>query len=156
MPEEQHKATALPVGQFMAGSTIVAESDLAAVYRAVSEFSRSHFGVAALFTAPESNQEKIAVTFADQSFHFAWAQLTLGWLLTLCDVQLRLAQSPGAPYRLTDETVTVVHAWSNAVHTLLHQPDRCRIEEIMDGMDRRRLLHNVRRQSGGAPRRLLL
>lgn len=155
-PNEEHKAIEVTIGQFMAGSTLVAEADLGAVYRAASEFGRPHFGVSAALVAPESNQQKLAVTFADQSFHLGWAQITLGWLLTLCDAQLRLACVPGAPYHVTDEARGAITAWSAAVHRLLAKPDRCRIQEVMDGLHRRWLIHNFRRQAGGAPRRLLL
>src|SRR5215211_89601 len=44
-PDEQYKATDITIGQFMAGSTIVSEEDLGAVYRAASELARPHFGV---------------------------------------------------------------------------------------------------------------
>jgi len=155
-PDEQHKATDITIGQFMAGSTIVSEQDLGAVYRATSELARPHFGVSAAIVAAESNREKLAVTFADQTFHFGWAQITLGWLLTLCDVQLRLARTPGAPYNLTDDLTAAVAAWSGRVLALLDQPDRCRIEEMVDGHNRRWLIHNFRRQAGGAPKRLML
>ncbi len=155
-PDERHKATDITIGQFMAGSTIVSEEDLGAVYRAASELARPHFGVSAAIVAVESNQQKLAVTIADQSFHFGWAQLTLGWLLRLCDVQLRLAQTPGAPYNVTDDLAAAAAAWRERVHQLLNQPDRCRIEEVMDGLTRRWLIQNSRRQAGGAPRRLML
>src|SRR5262249_44417110 len=130
-PSEEHKAMEVTLGPFFAGSTIAAEADLGAVYRAASELARPHFalalavsaaepdpgavyraaselarphfGVALAVSAPESNQQKLAVAFADQTFHLGWAQLALGWLLRICDVQLRLAQAPGAPYALTEE-----------------------------------------------------
>ncbi|MGE0543666.1 MAG: hypothetical protein AB7R89_26170 [Dehalococcoidia bacterium] len=155
-PDEQHRATDITIGQFMAGSTIVGEEDLGAVYRAASELARPHFGVSAALVAAESNQQKLAVTFADQTFHFGWAQLTLGWLLRLGAVQLRLAQTPGAPYNVTTDLAGAVAHWSGRVDLLLNQSDRCRIEEISDGLNRRWLIHNFRRQAGGAPRRLML
>ena len=155
-PDEQHKATDITIGQFMAGSTLVSEQDLGAVYRAASELARPHFGVSVALVAPESNQQKLAVTFADQAFHFGWAQLTLGWLLRLCDTQLRLAQVAGTPYNVTDAAATAITHWSENAGRLLDQPDRCRIEEVMDANTRRWLIVNFRRQAGGAPRRLLL
>jgi hypothetical protein len=42
---------------------------------------------------------------------------------------------------------------SSEVEKALARPDRCRVEELGDG---RYLFHNVRRQPGGAPQRLLL
>jgi hypothetical protein len=155
-PSEEHKAIEVTLGPFFAGSTIAAEADLGAVYRAASELSRPHFGVALAVSAPESNQQKLAVAFADQTFHLGWAQIALGWVLRLCDVQLRLAQAEGAPYALTEERTAAIAAWHNAVVAVLDSPDRCRIEEVMDGMNRRWLVANFRRQAGGAPKRLLL
>jgi hypothetical protein len=155
-PDERHHATDITIGQFMAGSTLVSEADLGAVYRAASEFARPHFGISVAVVAPESNQQRLAATFADQTFHFGWAQLTLGWLLTLCDAQLRLAQVDGAPYNITDEVRVAADNWSARARHLLDARDRCRIEVVMDGLNRRWLLHNFRRQSGGAPKRLLL
>lgn len=155
-PDEHHKATDITIGQFMAGSTLVTEQDLGAVYRAASELARPHFGVSVALVAPESNQQKLAVTFADQAFHFGWAQLTLGWLLRLCDAQLRLAQVAGAPYCVTEDAAAMIGTWSENTGRLLDQPDRCRIDEVMDGNTRRWLIVNFRRQAGGAPRRLLL
>ena len=155
-PDDRHRATDITIGQFMAGSTLVSEADLGAVYRAASEFARPHFGISVALVAPESNQQKLAVTFADQTFHFGWAQLTLGWLLTLCDAQLRLALVDGAPYNVTDDRRAAIAAWSGSVRRPLDAPDRCRIEELMVGLNRRWLIHNFRRQAGGAPKRLLL
>ena len=155
-PDERHKAIDVTMGQFFAGSTLAADPDLGAVYRATSELARPHFGVSLALVAPESNLQKIAVTFADQSFHFGWAQLTLGWLLTLCDVQLRLAQTPDAPYAVADATASACIEWSARARTALAQPDRCHLQELMEDGGRRWLIHNFRRQAGGAPRRLLL
>jgi hypothetical protein len=155
-PSEEHKAMEVTLGPFFAGSTIAAEADLGAVYRAASELARPHFGVALAVSAPESNQQKLAVAFADQTFHLGWAQLALGWLLRICDVQLRLAQAPGAPYALTEERAAAIARWHDAAVALLDAPDRCRIDETMDGMDRRWLIVNFRRQPGGAPKRLML
>jgi hypothetical protein len=155
-PDERLKAVAIGLGGFFAGSTIAADADFGAVYRATSELSRPHFGVSLALTAPESNVQKLAVTFADQSFHLGWAQLTLGWLLTLCDVQLRLAQTPGAPYAITEQIRGDARSWTERLRRLLAAPDRCRVEELMEGGGRRWLITNFRRQAGGAPRRLLL
>jgi hypothetical protein len=42
------------------------------------------------------------------------------------------------------------------VDEALSRRDRCRIEEIADGYDRRYLVHNFRRSSGGSPKRILV
>jgi hypothetical protein len=42
------------------------------------------------------------------------------------------------------------------VDETLARRDRCRIEEIVEGYNRRYLVHNFRRGSGGSPKRILL
>lgn len=155
-PNVAHRAVELTLGPFFAGGALAAEADLGAVYRAASELARPHFGVSLLFSAPESNQQRLAVAFADQSFHLGLAQLTVGWLLRLCDVQLHLARAEGVPYAVAEETAGAYSPWQMAVERLLTATDRCWLEELREGGERRWLLHNVRRQPGGAPKRWLL
>lgn len=156
-PDERFKATAVGIGQFFAGSTVAADPRFSTVYRAASELSRPHIGAALLLTAPESNAQRLAVTFADQSFHFGWAQLTLGWLLALCAVQARLVlQDGGDVFNITAETREAMVGWITRTHAALDDPTRCSIEPVNDDGDQRWLVHNFRRQAAGAPRRLLL
>lgn len=155
-PNDTWKATEVTLGAFFAGSTLAAEPDLGSVYRAASEFARPHFGVALTLVAPESNGQRVAVTFGDRAFHYGWAQIQLGWTLQLLAAQFRLAQTPGAPYVINEERVASSAAWAEQVQRLLSQPDRCRIEGEADDGGRRWLISGFRRQAGGAPRRLLL
>ena len=155
-PNEVQKATDISLGPFFAGSTLAAESELGVIYRAASEFARPHFGAALALVAPESNGQRVAVTFGDQAFHYGWAQIALGWTLRLLAVQVRLARTPGAPYAIGEETESRITAWSARAEALLAQPDRCRIEELMEQRGKRWLISGFRRQAGGAPRRLLL
>jgi hypothetical protein len=155
-PNEQHHATEVGLGHYFAGSTLVNNERLGATYRAAAEFSRQHFGVTLLEVAPESNRQRIAATFADQTFHFAWAQLVLGWLLTLCDLELALAMEPSSPFHLSAETSTAVKGYAMRIETLLESDHRCRAEEVIEEGGRRLVIVNFRRQSSGAPVRMLL
>lgn len=156
-PEEEQKAINVGMGQFFAGSTVAADPRFAAVYRAASELSRPHIGAGLLFTAPESNQQRLAVTFGDQGFHFGWAQLILGWLLALCEVQLRLVRTTGGDvFNLTEAVRTLMDTWKDRVDAALADPKRCTIQPVQVHGDNRLLIHNFRRQATGAPRKYLL
>jgi hypothetical protein len=156
-PQEEHKAVDVGMGQFFAGSTIAADRRLSLVYRAASELARPHLGAGLLLVAPESNATRLAVTFADQSFHFGWAQLVLGWLLALCEVQLRLVTTGGADvYHVTEEVRAATADFARRVDETLAHPARCAMEPVETAGGTRWLVHNVRRQSAGAPRKLLL
>ncbi len=156
-PDEEHKALDVGMGQFFAGSTIAADPRIGEIYRAASELSRPHIGAGLLLTASESNATRLAVTFGDQTFHFGWAQLLLGWLLALCEWALRLAIADGAEtFNVTDERRSTFEDWSARVNDALALVSRCTIEPVTTGGDQRWLLHNFRRQSTGAPRKFLL
>ncbi|MGI8551919.1 MAG: hypothetical protein ACR2PL_14205 [Dehalococcoidia bacterium] len=154
-PNEEHRATEVGLGSYFAGSTLASSLRLGSVYRVVSEFSRQHFGVTLVEVAPESNRQKLGVTFADQTFHFGWAQLILGWLLALCQTQFELVTSNESPFRPSEETRSSIVDFADRAEISLAEPQRCRVEEFMEGGNRRFLIHNFRRQSGGAPVKLL-
>ena len=59
----------------------------------------------------------------------------------------------GDTFAVSPEARTQLAGLSSEVEKALARPDRCRVEELGDG---RYLFHNVRRQPGGAPQRLLL
>ncbi len=155
-PDETHKAVAIGMGQFFAGSTLAADPRLSVVYRAASELARPHLGASLVLTAVDSNAQRLAVTFADQSFHFGWAQLVLGWLLGVCEAHLRLVTGTGTAFHITEETTAAVQAWIARAGAALDDPARCRMEPVDDAGEPRWLLVNVRRQPGAAPRKLLL
>jgi hypothetical protein len=106
--------------------------------------------------APESNLQKLSVTFGDQAFHIGWAQLELGWLISLCVVLLEVALERTELLGTGEETASAIEQFGRRAAELLQSSGRCRIDEVADGLDRRFLLSNFRRQSAGAPRRLLL
>lgn len=156
-PNEDHRAVEVGMGQFFAGSTIAADPRFSTVYRAVSELSRPHLGAGLMLTAPESNQQRLAITFGDQTFHFGWAQLILGWLLALCEIQLRLVLDTGAGvFNVTPATRAACDDWRGRVNAVLADPSRCMAEPVLDDGDQRWLISNFRRQSTGAPRKYLL
>lgn len=156
-PNEGLRAIEIGLGSFAVGSTLESQETLAGIFVASSEFARQHFGTTLLEVAPESNRQKLGVTFGDQTFHFGWAQLILGWLLALVQIQLEVALSAASPFHLSDETRQHVEALSRQTAAALAAPQRCRVEAIRaaDGA-LRLLIHNFRRQSIGAPIKLLL
>ena len=155
--DEAQKATRIGMGQFMASSTIVEDEAIAALYRAASELARPHIGASLALVASESNATRLAVTVADQSFHFGWAQWLLGWLLTLADFHLRLLLANGrGVFNVTEATGEAITSWSASVAVQLAQPARCRMTPLNGPGEARWLIEHFRRQSSGAPRRLLL
>lgn len=155
-PDETRHATSIGRGSYLAGGTLAAVPALGAVFRAASELSRPSLGATFLAVAPESNRQMLAVLFADQSFHHGWAQLELGWLLMLCSVVLGSVAADGSPLHVEAETRAAIDALLPEIERALADPQRCRIEEIEEHGERRFLIHNFRRQPGGAPKKLLL
>ena len=155
--DERHKATDVGMGQFFAGSTIAADPRFSAVYRAASELARPHIGASLVLTAPESSAARLAITFGDQTFHFGWAQLILGWLLALCEVQLRLVTTTGGDvFNITPEAQATVADWTARLNRALDHAARCTMEQVDDDGERRWLVQNFRRQSAGAPKKFVL
>lgn len=157
-PDEGYHATDVGKGDYHAGGALAGNADLGLVYRCSSELSRPNFGATLIEVAPESNRQKLAITFGDQAFHFGWAQLELGWSLSLCRVLLGYATAGEQDVLGTsEETRLAVDAFLDRCAKLLAAPERCRIEEVVDADGNLRLLiGNFRRQSAGAPRKLLL
>ncbi len=155
-PHEQHRATEIGRGSYHAGGTLAANERLGLVYRTSTELARPHFGATMIEVAPESNLQKLSVAFADQAFHFGWAQLELGWVIALCAVLLQAALERGDLLGTTAETHAAVDAFVMRADTALGAAGRCRIDEVEEAGDRRFLISNFRRQPAGAPRKLLL
>jgi hypothetical protein len=155
-PNEEQRATEVGLGHYFAGSTLADNPRLGAIYRSAAELSRQHFGATLIEVAPESNREKLAVTFGDQTFHYAWAELVLGWLLSLSVVQLEHCLTDESPFFISEETRAAANAFFERCASALRSPARCSIEELFEDGRRRFLIHNFRRQSTGAPRKLLL
>lgn len=149
--ETEPPALSLALGRYRASSAIAQEPRLAAIYRPASELSQPHFGASALLTGPELALDHLPVAFAESSFHLGWAELLLGWLLSLCDLQLQtVAQSGLLPPG--EDAAEERAALGRETAAVLARPGRCRVEEVDGGF----YLVNFRRSPGGQPRRLLL
>ncbi len=155
-PDEEHKAFDAGLGQFFAGSTLAADKVLRAVYRPASDLGRPNFGATLLAVGPESNNARLAYSFADATFHVGWAELELGWLLRVCERQLAVAVHIPDVLNITDETHNTYATFARAVDETLSNPSRARIEEVEQDNFKRWLVHNFRRQPSGAPKKLLL
>ena len=156
-PDEEHKAFDVGLGHYFAGTTLAADQQLRAVYRAASDLGRPNFGATLLGIGPESNNTRLAYTFDDASFHVGWAEIELGWLLRLCERQLAVAAHMRDVLNITDETHAAVATYARRVQDTLDNKSRARIEEVdsPDGI-KRWLIHNFRRQSSAAPKKYLL
>jgi hypothetical protein len=155
-PEERFKAIEFHLGRYFAGEVLAKDATLRSVYRPASDLGRPAFGASLLQVAPESNNNRLAIAFADASFHLGWAELTLGWLLALSARQLGVVCNASAIFGVSDERRTACEDLQTRVHDVLTRSDRCRIEEIEDRSDRRYLVHNFRRAAGGSLKKVLL
>ena len=155
-PDEDHKALDVGLGHYFAGTTLAADEQLRLVYRASSDLGRPNFGATLLKTAPESNNLRLAYTFADTTFHVAWAEIELGWLLRLCERQLAVAVHMPGVFNITQETHDAYAAYARRVDELLANKGRARIEEVEADGFRSWLVQNFRRQPSGAPKKILL
>jgi len=149
----EHAALDVGLGRYRAGGMVSTDERLGGVYRVVTELSMPHFGATLLQVAPDSDLQKISIAFADGSFHLAWAELILGWLLTLVDAQLATTIGAGETFVVCQEVSEGADRLSQEVATALARPGRCCVEEVEQG---RYLFHNFRRQPGASPRRILL
>ena len=145
-----------PSNNTLSGTTIAADTELRLAYRAASDLGRPNFGATLLLTGPESNNARLAYTFADASFHCAWAEIELGWLLRLCERQLAVAGHMRNVFNVTDETHRDIAAYARRVQETLDNASRARLEEVDDDNMKRWLVHNFRRQPSGAPKKWLL
>jgi hypothetical protein len=155
-PDEQFKATEFALGRYFAGEALASDPHLRVIYRAAGDLGRPNFGATLLQVGPESNNLKIALTFADRTFHAAWAELLLGWLLRLCERQLSLAATATDIFEVSDELRAQRERFAQQVEKVLANGLRCRIEEVEAGGYKRYLVHNFRRTTSAAPKKVLL
>jgi hypothetical protein len=153
---EAHKATEFELGRYFSGETLAKDHVLGAIYRPASDLSRPNFGATLLQVGPESNPSRLAVSFADASFHLGWAELVLGWLLALAMRQARVIVDAEGIFPASDETRAAYESLQRRVDEALARKDRCRVEEIEEGSSRRYLVHNFRRSAGVPPKKMLL
>jgi hypothetical protein len=155
-PDERFKAFEFQLGRYFAQEVVISDPVLRAVYRPAADLGRPAFGATLLQTGPESNNVRVAIAFADASFHLGWAEVTFGWLLALATRQLQVVFDAQQIFALSDERRQVYESLRKQVEAALARNDRCRIEEVEDRGDRRYLVHNFRRASGGATKKILL
>ncbi|MCY3568644.1 MAG: hypothetical protein OXH38_08445 [Chloroflexi bacterium] len=151
----EHHATEIGMGQYMAGQQIAMAPETADAYRAVSELSRSHFGASALLTADGSHDKRFLVNWADEAFHLGWAELLLGWLITIQDRQCRFAIGSGL-FGVEAEDRQEYQRLHRQSEQILQDQRRCRAEWVIDQGRQRLLIDGFRRQPSGAPKRILL
>ncbi|MBI4570381.1 MAG: hypothetical protein HY723_00390 [Chloroflexi bacterium] len=155
-PNEPHKAFEFGLGRYFAGEALAADERLRRVYRPASELGRPNFGATTLLLGPESNSQRLALSFGDSSFHLGWAEIVLGWLLALAERQLAVAVHATGIFPIHDDVHRAYADYARRAGDALGRPDRCSIEEVEEGQDKRYLVRNFRRAPGAAPKRVLL
>jgi hypothetical protein len=155
-PDEEHKAFDVGMGHYFAGTTLAADDQIRPVYRAASDFGRPNFGATLLAVGPESNNLRLALTFGDQSFHVGWAEIELGWLLRLAERQIAVAVHMPDVLNITDDAHQAYGDLRSRINDALSNRSRATIEEVEQDGFKRWLVHNFRRQPGGAPKKYLL
>jgi hypothetical protein len=155
-PDDERKAFDVGLGHYFAGSTLAADDMLRGVYRASSDLGRPNFGATLLFAGPESNNARLAYSFADSAFHVGLAEIELGWLIRLCERQVAVAVHMDDVLNITPETHAAYNDYAQRVQQHLADPSRARLEEIDVDNFKRWLVHNLRRQPSGAPKKMLL
>lgn len=155
-PNEPFKAFEFELGRFFSGETLASDPVLRSVYRPVSDLGRPNFGATLLQVAPESNNLRLAISFADASFHLGWSEIVVGWLLALAARQLRVAVDAEGVFPISDEARSAYSDIQRRTSLALSRDDRCSIEEVSDADTRRYLVHNFRRSAGAAPKKIVL
>jgi hypothetical protein len=151
--ERSHAALSIELGRFRAGSVLAGDDRLGFLYRLLTEFSMPHFGATTLQVAPESGLSRLALTFGDQAFHLAWAELITGWLLQIAEAQVHTLALSGV-FHFGDELRTEFELLARDLEEVAQSAGRrrCYVEEV----DGRFLLHNFRRTPAAQPRRIEL
>ena len=155
-PDETYKAFEVHLGRYFAGGATASDEVLRAIYLAASDLARPAFGASLLQVGPESSNTRLMISFADPSFHQGWAEITLGWLVALAARQVKVILDAEGIFPISEGRRKAYDGLQKRVDEALSKRERCRVEEIMVGYDRRFLVHNFRRGSGGSPKRILL
>jgi hypothetical protein len=155
-PNEAHKAFEFGLGRYFAGEALATDERLRQVYRPASDLGRPNFGATLLEIGPESNNQRLALAFAPTAFHIGWAELSLGWILALCERQLAVAVHAKDVFAVQEDAHEAYAGFARRVDQTLSRTDRCRIEEVEAENQKRYLVHDFRRATGAAPKRILL
>ena len=108
-----------------------------------------------MLTADGSHDKRFLVNWADEAFHLGWAQLLLGWQITIQDRQCRFAVGSGL-FGVESDDRQEYQRLHRQSQTILDDQRRCRGQWIIDQGRQRLLIDNFRRQPSGAPKRILL
>ncbi len=147
----EHIALSIDMGRFRADALLADDRALGPMYRLLTDLCLPHFGATVLQVGPDSGPRRLALAFASNSFHLGWAELTLGWLLTLAAAQLQTAAGSGI-FAVKGGAAAVLTRLVRDVEVAVESPRRCRVEEL----DGRYLFLNFRRATGRPPRRVIL
>lgn len=154
-PAHEDHATSIDMHGFRSAETLAANPSLGLIYRAATDLSLPHFGSTILVTAADSSPERTMLTFGDRDFHFAMAELCLGWLTEISSQHLSgVAHQPAKA--LATPGADVVSVFVGEVGKATSRPDRCHIEAVERDGRSRYLIHNWRRAPGAAAKKLLL
>ena len=156
LPDEKYKGVDFNLGRYFAGGVIAADPVLRSVYKPAADLGRPAFGASLLQVGPESNNNRLAIAFADASFHLGWGELTLGWLLALAARQVKVVMAADSIFPVSDERAGQYEALQRRVDEALARPDRCRVEELKSDGGPSYLVHNFRRASGAALKKIVL
>lgn len=155
-PHKGFRALDVGLGHYFAGEAIATDERLGLVYRPAADFSRPNFGATLLQVGPDSSGQRLALAFADSSFHAGWAELIMGWLLALCERQAAVAVGAPHVFAASFEAASAHADLARRIDEAVAKPSRCRVEEVHEENERRYLMHNFRRAAGGAPKKMLL
>ncbi len=155
-PNEEHEAFDMGLGRYFAGEPLATDERLRRVYRPASELGRPSFGATLLQVGPESDEQRLALTFGAGAFHAGWSEVVLGWLLALCERQLAVSVRAEDIYAIAEEARVAYGDFARRVDEAVARPGRCSIDEVDEDGVKRLLARDFRREPGGAPRRILL
>jgi hypothetical protein len=152
--EPRLHATAYRLHPFRSAETLAAHPGLGRVYREASDLAMPHFGATLLVAGSESGPERILATFGDRDFHLGLAELVLGWLAALGEVQLGAIADHPAAIALPDPGAA--ERWRARAAELIARSDRCRLEVLDTPEGPRTVVQDWRKRPGDAPRRIVL
>lgn len=150
---EEH-ATEYRLHAFRAAEVLAAHDILGPIYRASMDLSMPHFGSTLMLAGNDSTPDRVLMTFGDRDFHVGLAELVLGWLALLSVAQLGAAMEFEGVFAIPDRAG--IEAFCSEARDAAGRRDRCQVEVVERDEEKRYVVHNWRRQPGGAPKKLLL
>lgn len=149
--DKTNAALVIDRGNYKTASVLIADEQLAVLYRLLTELSMPHFGSSLLLAAPETSLQKAPLAFADGAFHLGWTELVTGWLLLLAGKQLGVVLECGV-FSLSEALAVEADAVQRDLRTFLANRRRCYVEDAGG----RFLFHNFRRAQSGQAKRVAL